>query len=49
MIKFNKRAFSILESVVSKPEIEYIMDKSMEYIVDSNVFLRSIILSIEYF
>ncbi len=49
LVKFNKRAFYILESTLSASELEYILDKSIDYIVDSNVFLRSIILSNEYF
>ena len=48
-LKFNKRVFLIFEGLISYSEFEMICQKSMNNIIDSNVFLRAIVLSIHRF
>ena len=47
-IKYNKKMFLIFEHKIAE-NIEVVFDKAFKFIVDSNVFLRSILLSDYYF
>ncbi len=49
IIKYNKRTLLIFESAISDLECGLLCEKIVSHIVDSNVFIRSLIISAQYF
>jgi len=49
IIKCNKRNILLFESQISKEELDLICEKVKNYVVDSNVFIRSLIISLNKF
>ena len=49
IIKYNKRTLMIFESSISQKEYDVICNKTLKNIVDSNVFIRSLMLSLHKF
>lgn len=49
ILKFNKRTILIFESSLSSAELERICEKLTSNIIDSNVFIRSLLISLYRF